>query len=170
MDREQSPAMMFGQRSIASVVLRWCLAKGRSQAKSCNDVWPRVDRERSSAMMFAPGRYAGACAKEDANTQGKMQVRKGRSAQGQVQGQFGELRRGNCERGTAKGEECWWQQMGIVKRGFRLVVRLIANECYRIYFAIYPSYRQPSGLHSLQSRPLIYRLHRIAPQDPSAIP
>ena len=40
------------------------------------------------------------CAKEDANAQGKMQTRKGRSAQEQVQWQFGELQRGNCERGT----------------------------------------------------------------------
>ena len=38
------------------------------------------------------GKYAYT--KEDANAQKKMQTRKGRSAQGQVQGQFGELRRG----------------------------------------------------------------------------
>ena len=71
---------------------------------------------------------------------------------------------GNCKRGrvlmTTNGR--------IVKRRSGLVVKLIANECYRIHFAIYPFYRQPSGLHPLQSRPLIYRLHRTAPQDPSA--
>ena len=32
------------------------------------------------------------------------------------------------------------------KRRFGLVVRLIANKCYRIRSATYPSYLQPSGL------------------------
>ena len=31
------------------------LAKGGSRAKSCDDVWPKVDRERSPAMMFDQG-------------------------------------------------------------------------------------------------------------------
>ena len=103
------------------------------------------------------GKYA--CAKEEANAQGKMQTRKGRSAQGQVRWQFG-----NCKWGrvlmTTNGR--------IVKPSSGLVVKLIANECYRIQFAIYLSYRQPSGLHPLQSRPLIYRLYQTALQNPSA--
>ena len=31
------------------------LTKGGSRAKSCDEVWPRVDREQSPAMMFAQG-------------------------------------------------------------------------------------------------------------------
>ena len=31
------------------------LTKGGSWAKSCNEVWSRVDRERSPAMRFAQG-------------------------------------------------------------------------------------------------------------------
>ena len=52
------------------------------------------------------------------------------------------------------------------KRRFGLVVRLIANECYRIRSATYPSYLQPSGLCSLDLWPI--SLYRIILQDPSA--
>ena len=49
------------------------------------------------------GKYV--CAKEDVNVQEKMQ--------------------------TSKKEECWWQQIGLVKRGFRLVIRLKAIKYYK---------------------------------------
>ena len=51
-DCGQSPTIMFGQGWIASEVLRWCLTKGRLQAKSRDDVWPQVDRKQSPAMML----------------------------------------------------------------------------------------------------------------------
>ena len=54
-DREWSLAMMFAQGWIVSKVLRWCLPKGGSRTKSCDDVCPRVDRKRSPAMRFAQG-------------------------------------------------------------------------------------------------------------------
>ena len=101
-----------------------------------------------------------------ANAQGQIQ---GQSAQGRYNGERARVDT-MAVRGTADGE-VGLKTADLVrdsKRRFGLVVRLIANECYRIHFAIYPSYRQPSGLHSLQSRPLIYRLHRTTPQDPTA--
>ena len=52
------------------------------------------------------------------------------------------------------------------KRGFGLVVRLIANECYRIRSTTYPSYLQPLRLCNLDLG-LIF-LHQIILQDPSA--
>ena len=111
-DRERSPAMMIAQGWIASEVLRWWLQvlrwglpKGGSRAKSCNDDCPRVDRR------MAKGRL--------------RDVTKLRQIRDKNNGSSG-----NCEGGTAKGEECWWQQMGIVKRRFRLVVRLKAIKYY----------------------------------------
>ena len=125
--REQSPAMMFAQGWIASKVLRWCLPKRGLQMKSCDDICPKVDRERSLAMMFAQGWIArwlrDNCAtilNQDRQIRAKTDIM--------------------AVRGTAKGEECWWQQMGIVKRRFRLVVRLKVIEYYEGLFCYLSSY------------------------------
>lgn len=53
----------------------------------------------------------------------------------------------------------------IVKRRFGLVIKLIANKCYKIYFAIYLFYYQLSGFYPLQFRSLIYWLYWSAPQN-----
>ena len=112
-------------------------------------------------MQMRKGRCE--CAREDANAQ--RQIRANAGAMVVRETANGEPQAGNRKWGrvlmTTDGR--------IVKCRFGLVVRLIANECYMIHFPIYPSYRQPSlVLHPLQSKLLIYCLHRTAPQDSSA--
>ena len=131
------------------------MVKGRS----CDDDWPRVDRRRSRAKADWP----------------KVDHRADRAKAGWPRGN-----RARADRGTADGEECYKQlvlgkgkndwSVRRIKRRFRLVVRLIAKEWYRIHSAIYPSYLQPSGIHLLQSRPWPLSLNRIITRiDPSAI-
>ena len=118
-DDGQSPAMRFGQwwiasetlqwsfaqGWIASKVLQWCLPNGRSQVKSCDSVCPRVDRGWNPEMVFAQG-WIAKWLRDDCATI----LNQDRSANGRCNGSSG-----NCKGGIAKGEGCWWQQMGIVK-------------------------------------------------------
>ena len=105
------------------------LTKSGLWSKSCNDFYLRVVCEQSLAIIFTQGWFAN-----------EVFTRTDRSAPSMIQWQFGKLRRGNCKGRTAKEEECWWQQMGIVKRRFRLVVRLKAIEYYEGLLCYLSSY------------------------------
>ena len=127
----------FTQGWIASKVLQWWLSKGGSQAKSsddvhksCDGVYPRVDREQSPAMIFAQGWIAGWLRDNCATL-----LNQDRSATGTM-----------AVQGTVKGGLCWWQQMGIAKRRFRLIVRLKAIEYYEGFLCYLPSLALPSSL------------------------
>ena len=146
--------MRFAQGWIASEVLQWCLPKGGLRAKSYDDVCPKVDCEQSPVMRFAQGWIASKvcndvclrvdreqnptmrlCPRVDREWSSAMILNQDRSANRRCNGSLG-----NCKGGTAKGERCWWQQMGIVKRRFRLIVRLKAIKYYEGLLCYLSSY------------------------------
>lgn len=45
--------ILADRKSVKDKLGNDCLAKYRLQAKFCNDIWPRVNWQESSAIMFA---------------------------------------------------------------------------------------------------------------------
>ena len=98
---------MIDQRWITSEVLQWGLVKGGSRAKSCDDVWPRMDHKQSPTIMFGQGWIASEalqwCLTRGSllNGQGTVvwqYLTKGQTRKGRYKRAREDARKGRCKR------------------------------------------------------------------------